>query len=159
MSSGIHMVCVDRDSPLLHQVESLFAEFYADLHSKALSLPLQANGAAQWRRSIERSLGKLNQVVVAVEDGRAVGFAQGVVRIGPSYLGSAKLGVVSHLYVQPDVQGRRVGASMVAELEDWFRTVNVEECELHAIWTNDQARDFWKKMGYAEKLVDMRKRL
>lgn len=157
--SGIDIVEVKPGDALLDQVEVLFVRFYTVLVDQGWVLPLVEGGEKLWRRSIEKTLGKLAAVFVALEDGKAVGFVHGVLRVGPSYLGGHRLGVVTHIYIEPEARAQGVSKRLVSRLEAWFQEKEVFASELHAIWANEDAVDFWEYMGYEKELLQMRKRL
>ncbi len=153
----INIVEMERGDPLLDQVEGLFVDFYAGMVEQGWVMPLVDGGEKIWRRSIEKTLGKLAVVAVAVEDGKAIGFIQGVLRVGPTYLGSYRLGIVTHIYVAPEGRARGVSKRMVDQMEAWFRKKEVYACELNAIWKNTASIDFWEHMGFERELLQMRK--
>src|SRR5690606_13595850 len=138
----IDILELERDDPLLDQVERLFVDFYASMAEQGWVLPLVEGGEKIGRRSIEKTLGKLAVLVVAVADKRVLGFAQGVLGGEPTYLGGQRLGVVTHIYLVPEGRSKGVSRRMVKQLEVWFRQKDVHSCELNAIWKNSTSIEF-----------------
>jgi putative acetyltransferase len=105
----------------------------------------------------------IRNVVVYYEGDMAVGcgafkeFDQGAVE-------------VKRMFVKPEFRGRRIGAGILKELEQWASELKYKECVLETGKTNPEALHLYKKEGYeiiqnygqyedAENSVCMRKRI
>lgn len=145
------------DQPGWDEVTELFARMYAQMDEMGLLLPLAEGGAEKWLKTTQNTSGKFGIVVLAKDDKKAVGFAHGMLKFLPDYLGGSTVGTITHVFV--DEKSRRAGTGMelVNVLEDWFRMKKVHSIELQVITGNPAAREFWKKLGYGEELLQMRK--
>lgn len=143
--------------PWLDDVEPLFLKLYAHMASHGLLLPLALGGERNWRKGVELTLGRLGVVVLARDGSRAVGFAQGLVRVTPDYLGAQKVGYVGHVFVDEDVRRRGALKLMFPVLQEWFRSKGVSSLELQVLWRNTGAIEAWAAMGFERELLQMRK--
>ncbi len=154
----LQIVDVDKESPYLGQIESLFRDLYEYMKGVGLMMPLVPGGEKLWRVSVEKmSGGRFGRLLAAVRNGEVVGFGHGVVRYATDYLGGHKVGYISQLYVRPDRRTGGVGRILVAELEKWFREKNVHSFELQVICGNALGIGFWERLGYRHELLQMRK--
>jgi ribosomal protein S18 acetylase RimI-like enzyme len=143
--------------PLLDEVERYFREMYAGMSAQGLKIPLAADGEKLWRAGVERSLGRLGIVSVATYDGAPVGFGAGLIRFTPDYLGSQKVGYISHVYVAPGKRCGGIGRALVLTLERFFECHSVISVELQVLAGNPAAHAFWYSLGYEDELCQMRK--
>lgn len=148
---------LDTDESLLEQTEKLFIRMYEYMSKKGLLLPLVPGGEKMWSKSIMSTLGKFGVVWLALRGTEVVGFAQGMIKLLPNYLGGGKVGVISHIYVNPDLRQSGIGSKLVHKLEEWFNTKEVESIELQVLCHNETGRAFWSKMGYQYECYQMRK--
>lgn len=130
------------------QVAQMFADMYHFMERKGLTLELTENGENIWIESIKMSLGKLNAVFLALDDEELVGFVAGNIKVGPAFLGSKKIGYLSHVYVIPEQRQSEVGNSLVKELEKWFFKNEVDFIEGEVLYNNKAALNFFTDLGF-----------
>ena len=80
-------------------------------------------------------------VLVAEEDGRAVGFLLGRPK-------KDRIGYVSDLYVRPDRRGRGLGRALLSE---GARLLGREVVTLDVDASNAEARAFYERLGFREQ--------
>ena|GEM_PF-1467238 len=68
-------------------------------------------------------------------------------------------GYIAGAFVRPDVRRSQVGRALVAAAEDWFREQGLGTSELHVLYSNESARQFWEEVGYQPLAMGMRKKL
>lgn len=90
-------------------------------------------------------------------DGAPVGFGAGLIRFAPDYLGSQKVGYISHVYVAPGNRCGGIGRALVLTLERFFECRGVSSIELQVLAGNPVAHAFWRSLGYEDELYQMRK--
>jgi len=130
---------------------------YAQMDEMGLMLPLAEGGAAQWLKTAQNTSGKFGIVILARDGEQAVGFAHGMLKFLPDYLGGYAVGTITHVFVDEDSRRYGVGRQLVHELEEWFRMKKVYSVELQVITGNPKAKEFWKDLGYKEELLQYRK--
>ena len=138
-------------------VGQLFTRMYSGMAESGLMLPLVPGGAEKWLKTSQNTTGKFGLVVLAKEGGKVIGFAHGMIKFLPDFLGGFAIGSITHVYVEDHSRRSGIGKTMVNLLEDWFRARKVHSVELQVITGNPEAQDFWKKLGYLEELMQYRK--
>jgi ribosomal protein S18 acetylase RimI-like enzyme len=145
------------DKPDWNEVGELFARMYARMDKMGLMLPLSKGGAEKWLKTVKNTSGKYGLLILAKNDEKAVGFAHGMIKFLPDYLGGYAVGTITHVYVNDDFERSGIGKAMVNLLEDWFRLKKVHSIELQVITGNHAANEFWKNLGYRDELIQYRK--
>lgn len=158
MKNNIRTLSAEEEPAVFHKVRHLFREMYDFMSDKGLSLPLAQNGEELWLNSVKGSLGKLNIIFVAEENGEIIGFSAGNVRLAPNYLGNKKIGYVSHVYVEPAHRKKKLGDDLARNLEEWFRKKKVDFIELEVLQENHVAKRFWEKLGFEQDYLKMIKK-
>jgi len=148
---------VDQDDPDFSSVPALFDQMYLEMQEFGLMLPLVANGADKWIRSVKATINRTSCLGVAVMGTGAIGFAHGALRFSPDYLGGKLTGVVTHIYVGKTHRGAGVAQRMLLLLEDWFNKKKVDSVDLQVVNNNLPAHCFWEKAGYDVELLQYRK--
>ncbi|WP_019423292.1 GNAT family N-acetyltransferase [Paenibacillus sp. OSY-SE] len=143
--------------PLLEQTEILFVCMYKYMNEKGLLLPLVPGGEKMWSKSILPMLGKFGVVWIAHNGKESIGFAQGMIKVLPNYLGGKKVGIISHIFVNSDMRQYGIGSELVRKIEEWFVAKQVDSIELQVLYQNENGRDFWDKIGYEYEVYQMRK--
>jgi ribosomal protein S18 acetylase RimI-like enzyme len=157
MSDIIYRQIDDASDPAVGQVKNLFKEMYAYMQDQGLMLELDHEGPEKWIGSVKRTLKRFATLQVAFHDDEAIGFAHGSLGMTPDYLGSRKIGVVTHIYVKPAYRSRKIATKLLEGLEHWFGGQQVHSIELQVLSQNLEAMNFWRKMGYTSELFQFRK--
>lgn len=106
--------------------------------------------------SVEKKQGK---ILLADHGGRVAGCVAGwiipdedvdLVSHHPS-----KTGRVFELFVDESVRGKKVGASLMSEIEEYFRFHGCDSVRLEVFSHNQGAHRFYEKIGYGDRCVDM----
>jgi GNAT superfamily N-acetyltransferase len=138
-------------------VGELFSQMYSRMDQMGLMLPLAPGGSEKWLKTTRNTNGRFGLVILANKGDKAIGFAHGLIKYLPDYLGGYAVGSITHVYVDDDHTRSGAGKTMVNILEEWFRTKKVHSVELQVITGNPAAKEFWKKLGYVEELQQYRK--
>ncbi len=147
----------DAPASTFQALKRLFRDLYTSMEERGLSLPLASEGEEAWIQSIRKTLGKVHFVILAFEDARLIGFGEASLRIGPAYLGQPKTGRMEHLYIVPEARTKKAGQKIIADLEARLNEQKVHSIDLEIQEKNAEGRAFWRKMGYGEEFVQMRK--
>ena len=138
-------------------VGELFTRMYARMDEMGLMLPLIPGGTEKWMKTAQNTAGRYGMVILAKKGESVVGFAHGMLKFLPDYLGGFAIGSITHVYVEDDSRRSGIGKALVNMLEDWFREKKTHSIELQVITGNPAAKEFWKKLGYLEELQQYRK--
>ena len=97
------------------------------------------------------------RILAAEADGRVVGMCTGQLVISTSEGGPAIL--VEDVVVTRELQGRGIGARLLAELRGWALSRGASRLQLLADRTNTPALDFYRHLGWeTTQLICLRKR-
>jgi len=154
-----YLVLDDRDSPEWDRLGECLEAMYSSLEEQGWKFPLAEGGADMWLKSVRNTTGRFGRMIIAKAGDRIAGFAHGMVKFLPDYLGGHPVGFVTHIYVESNVRETGTGKRMVEMLEEWFRQKNVHSIELQVITGNQGGIEFWTKLGYMEELRQYRKTL
>ena len=147
----------DKSDPKLENLALLFEEMYDFMAEQGLMLGLAEQGAQKWLNSIGQGLGRFGILYVCQTDEGVIGFAHGALRLTPDYLGSKKVGVITHVFVKDELRKKGAGRMLVEALEHWFEEQKVASVELQVLAPNDSAIQFWESTGYKKELLQFRK--
>lgn len=138
------------------KVAELFFDYYKYLETLNVKLKIAQGGEILWLESVKRSLNKTSILVVIENKGLVVGFGYGQIKLAPEYLGSLKLGIVSHFYLDEKMRGGEASQKMFAEMKKWFVEKKVHSIELQVVPENTIGLNFWRKLGFEIELNQMR---
>jgi len=120
--------------------------------------PAAPNGAVRYaRRLMDRLEDPLTSVLVAEIDGKVVGYVLGmVVDLVPEMFSQSPSGFLADIYVAADYRRLGVGRALVEHLTAWFREKGLRYYEWHVAARNEDALEFWRKVGGRDVMLRMR---
>lgn len=68
-------------------------------------------------------------------------------------------GYIAGAYVLPAWRGSHIGHALVSAAENWLRAHGMPTSELHVLYANTSAREFWASLGYEPLALGLRKKL
>lgn len=88
--------------------------------------------------------------LVAVEDGRIIGFAQGSIESTPSHaaLLDRRLFALYDLVVEPEMRRHGVATRLLEGCLEWVRAQGVSDIELNVFAFNEEAIAFYQRHGF-----------
>jgi ribosomal protein S18 acetylase RimI-like enzyme len=66
---------------------------------------------------------------------------------------------IAGAFVLPEYRRSQVGRALVQFTEDWLRQRGLATSELHVLYANEAAREFWQSLGYEPLTLGLRKSL
>jgi GNAT superfamily N-acetyltransferase len=96
-------------------------------------------------------------VVVAEEDGRLVGYTLFFIKKGPSVYTEKVFGYISDMFVKKGSREKRISSLLREEALRFFRKKGIKHSSLVVSPTNSRAREVYKKWGFQEYHIEMRK--
>ncbi len=87
-------------------------------------------------------------VLVAVVDGKIVGYCQGILDRHPPALAESDFGQIFDFGVTADYRRAGIGEQMFQTLYGWFRREGIRRIEVRHSTFNEIASRFWPKMGF-----------
>lgn len=112
-----------------------------------------------------KEVAEKNGVIFVVEDEeRMIGFIAGIISLpdDESKLSGTDLrdeGRITELYVEDDYRGKGVGKLLMEKLEEYFKVKGCGFIRVEVFEPNKDAHEFYKKMGYGDRNIDMLKLL
>ena len=68
-------------------------------------------------------------------------------------------GYIAGAFVLPAWRRTHTGHALVAAAENWLREKGMATSELHVLYANESAREFWASLGYEPLALGLRKKL
>ncbi|MHC4608015.1 MAG: GNAT family N-acetyltransferase [Planctomycetota bacterium] len=155
------MVVRPAASPDVPRIVALWREMW-DLHAKLDPPRYVATPAAEqvidgWVRDSVRE--DRSVVLVAEDGGEIAGYLLGMILENPPVVPHQFFGYVSELAVAERKRGAGVGRALLAAAEEWFRAQGLSLVELSVSERNEDAVRFWKREGFSDYLLRLRKEL
>ena len=138
-----------------------FAQVDNAAESLSFASPRAAHGYRQ--RMVENSEDMDGAIYVAEDNGRVVGFIQGVIidhQPGQDVVFDAvhaprKDGWIGLLYVEPEQRGSGIGRALLDEMKRYFQSKNCDTLRLKVLSGNQRAIAFYEKYGLTAREVEM----
>lgn len=156
MSEVVVVAVTDPADERLEQLVPMFEDLHMVMHAHGMMQQLVPGGAQRWLKGVKAGLERFNRMVLAVEGERVVGFTCGSIKLAPEYLGGARVGHWTHLYV--DAAHRRGGVSRTMSdlLHEWFREKEVTSIETQVVREHPSSVPFAESYGYAVEWINLR---
>ena len=145
------------DDAVLQALPPLFEAMHVEMAAQGMLLHLAEQGARIWLTGITAGLERFGRLAVAETDGHVVGFAHAGVKLAPEHLGGERVGHIAHVYVVPQHRRYGVAGQLATSLHEWLQAKQVTSIELQVVQGNEAGRAFWKSLGYAPELMQLRK--
>ncbi len=157
MSIALVRAVTHADDPVLPALEPLFTAMHAEMAGQGMLLHLSPDGARIWSGGIKSGLERFGRLAVAEVDGQLAGFAHAVVKLAPEHLGGERIGHIAHVFVVPQYRRSGTARGLVASLHEWLQAKQVASIELQVVQGNEPGLAFWRSLGYAPELLQLRK--
>lgn len=133
----------------------MWVELYIHQKEHGLVADVPPGAFDEWSRSLASVVGRFGFVAVASVDDQDVGFCAGRMRPMPTYYGGGYAGYISDVFVDPSSRGLGIGRILVDAGVRWFRERDVLRLELHVVWRNERALQFYRRLGWIEDVVQL----
>lgn len=143
-------------------LESVFrlAKAMIDYHHQLDSYYKPANEFRNLKKYAEEWLKeKDTQVLVAEEAGEVIGYSRVGIIKAPDYAVPKSIGFVYDVLVAKPYRRQGVGEQLFKEALNWLKKNKVRQIELNVDARNNAGINFWKKFGFFEYKLRMRKDL
>lgn len=156
-SAEIKIFPVQPGDPKMDQVEQLFRLLYDSESSLGVSIKLAADGEKVWRRTVEKSLGRFAQIIVACDGDIVAGFSYGSIRMLPAYFGNLIMGFWEGMIIRPEYRKMGLGDKMTLQLIDWWKEKGAVLFEGERLMINENASANFERLGFKIELVKYRR--
>ncbi len=156
MTVKIREACVD-DVDRLVQLWQELADYHTALDPR---YTLAENAQIYFRAALTGWLEDERwRIFVAEDAGKLVGFVSGMLREVPPVLPEKLHGHISDAIVKAEFRRQGIGERLCRAVLDWFHNHGITVVELNAAAISLVSRNFWRKMGFLDFSVIMRKDL
>ncbi len=145
------------DDPALSELPALFEAMHVEMEGQGMALRLVPGGGSIWLKATTSGLERFGRITVAEVDGQVAGFAHAAVKLAPEHLGGGRIGHITHVYVSPPHRRSGIAQQLAASLHAWLGSKEVSGIELHVVHGNEAGLAFWRSLGYATELLQLRK--
>ncbi len=157
MSDHRIRIITEGHDPSLALIAPLFEHMHEEMASHGMALTLAPDGFHIWLKGVSGGLERFGRLVVAEVDGAIIGFAHAGLKLAPAHLGAGRIGHISHLYILPRYRRSGIAQALAASLHEWSTEKQVTSTELQVVQGNEAGMAFWRSLGYAVELVQMRR--
>lgn len=145
------------------QLRKLFEGLHIRFHrqklmtKKFLAFVQYKNSHAKIKKDLSEIFApKKYKVFIAEEKGKLIGYASGKIVEKPDYI-SDREGFIDELYVEEDYRGIGVGRKLYEKLVEYFRKEKCTHLSLNTYAINKKAIAIYKKWGFMEFDLNLRK--
>jgi GNAT superfamily N-acetyltransferase len=156
MSKPNIRIATDAD---LDRVTQMWLAMYAHQREHGMLLSLHADAADMWRRKIATQLDTaISRLLIAESESGLIGFLSAQIKRLPPHLiaSTSRIGFISEVFVEPSGRQHGTGRALVSAAFDWMDTIGVGSVELQVLAQSPEAQAFWRRMGFAAELLQMR---
>lgn len=98
-------------------------------------------------------------VIIAVLNNEIVGFVTGEVFDAPKHKRIRVDSELMSLYVAKEHRNKKIGALLVEEFVKWAKSKNADQVKIEPYYNNEKAIKFYKREGFDDYVVMLRKKL
>lgn len=160
------MEIVEFKSEFCEQVKDLLVElqeYVVKIDKYKLNILSKDYREKYYEKTLEEVYSNQGKIFLAVESGNVVGLIAGYIE---SYTQADKLdficpkrGIIRELIVSEKSRAGGVGKALVNKIEDYFKTLSCEYILLDVFAYNENAKKFYSKNGYEERMVTLIKKI
>jgi ribosomal protein S18 acetylase RimI-like enzyme len=144
------------DLPAITDLAGKMVDFHRSLDNYYKPLSAYKN----LEKELAGELADKNSLFLVIEkDNKIIGYFRGSIEPAPAYASPKKIGVIYDIYVQKEYRKQGVGEALMKEILEWFQSKNIKNIELSVDARNNNAINFWKKFGFFEYKLRLRKDL
>lgn len=156
MSSVTIIAITDPADARLEQVLPMFEDLHAVMRRYGMIQRLAPDGARLWMQGMKAGLERFGRMVVAMDGDKVVGFTCGSIKLAPEYLGGARVGHWTHLYVAEAYRRGGISRAMSDLLHAWFLEKGVENVETQVVRDHPSSLHFTQSFGYKVEWYNLR---
>ncbi|MCC6542535.1 MAG: GNAT family N-acetyltransferase [Flavobacteriales bacterium] len=140
----------------LERILPMFEDLHAVMHRHGMMQQLPPDGARLWMKGVKAGLERFNRMVIAMHGEEVIGFTCGSLKLAPEYLGGARVGHWTHLYVNAAHRRGGVSRAMSDMMHAWFREQGVSSVETQVVRDHPSSIPFVQSYGYAVEWLHFR---
>ncbi len=123
-------------------------------------LDLVDDAERKWKLWVLKGIKSSNRLVlVAKEDDEIVGYSLSAIKNNVKVFKLKRLGHIFDLYVKEKYRGKGIGEQLVKETLAWFKKKKMTYASIGVHAINPEAHGLYKKWGFRDMHIEMRKKL
>lgn len=144
----------------LNELGSLF-ERYMEYHRQIDGyFSCKENISGLWKEHVKNILQDESQIVCcAVVGGKIAGYMTAEIRNRAPVYKIERVGLIGDAYVLPEHRRKRIFTRLLEKVLDWMREKEVEYVEHPVASRNKVGLKVWRRSGFEDSLVFMRKKI
>lgn len=112
---------------------------------------LGKNAVAELKKHIRKQiLAKDSIILIAVENGKILGFIFGAIKKNPATLAIKKVGRIHAFSVVPSKRKKGTGKKLLQKMFDWFKTKKVHYVSLGTLTNKTKTPKMYEHLGFKE---------
>lgn len=117
-----------------------------------------------YTRSLLQKIKRNNGVIYLAQcDGKTIGIIAGIIlkqnKLDLLEFAPTKFGRVLELFVEEKLRGKHVGQLLIEKMEDYFRSAKCDFVRIEVFEPNVNARSFYQRLGYNDRVIDLIKKV
>ncbi len=100
-----------------------------------------------------------SEIIVAEYEKEVVGFVYGKVFDAPKYKRIKVDSELISLYVKEEHRNKKIGSALVSEFIKWAKSKKADQIKIEPFYNNKKAIKFYKREGFKDYVVMLRKKL
>ena len=150
----IHIDIRDATADDLTSVVNLWGMLARHHEDISNDFTLAWNGKRKWAKYLEDKFDEIStKLIVAEEDGKAVGFMLCLLSPNTPVFKERKIGVISDVFVLEERRRKGVAKKMLDVAVKWFKKNKVRSVRLGVANDNLEARAVWRRMGFEPYMI------
>ncbi|MGL4882573.1 MAG: GNAT family N-acetyltransferase [Waterburya sp.] len=131
-----------------------FMEFHLQYES---SFVLNETSERDYQIHLEKILFDPDWKVVVAEISEVIGFGSVTIQESSTVFGGRRYGFIDDVVVSENIRGKGVGQKLSENLIQWCKEKQVDEIQLRIAVSNSVADQFWKKLGFSDFMLTLKK--
>ena len=138
------------------ELVGLWKEFMNDPSAIDVPIPTHEENTRRQRELVMNALEEdPNQVIVAADAGKLIGYAMFQSEIKTPLEISHKVGYIADLYVRPDYRRQGVGRQLLESCVSGVKSKGVTDLQLRVWCMNKRAIALYKQLGFRDRMLTM----
>ncbi|MBR9692911.1 GNAT family N-acetyltransferase [Candidatus Woesearchaeota archaeon] len=108
---------------------------------------------------VRKKIHSKNALVIVAEEKDLVGYGIIYMKKDPPVYVENTNAYISDLFVKKKYRGKKISSLITKQLISWAKQRGERNISLHVLAMNDHAMKIYKKWGFEDLIIDMRKRL
>jgi len=154
-----------KDVPIIVDLWKEFMKYHDEILIKKNKqikphLIKKKNAPRIFRKFVRKNILSKNSIVFIVEvGGKPVGYSLNYIKNNIPIFNVGKIGYICDLFVKKEFRGQRMSTKLKNEAINWFKKKSIKYVSITVHNYNEHAHSIYKKWGFFDFHVEMRKKI